>query len=87
LKHYTSKLTSFEDLESVLTFGFRGEALSSLCALTHLKVVTATKEQTPKGVQLDYDSNGILAQQKPLSRTVSYNQKERKKKSISSTHI
>ena len=39
LKHHTSKLKDFSDLASVETFGFRGEALSSLCALRYLKYI------------------------------------------------
>ena len=61
-------MSSFEDLEKVLTFGFRGEALSSLCALAQLTVITATKEQAPMGVKLEYDCNGILTHKTPISR-------------------
>lgn len=39
-KHHTSKLRQFTDLASVQTFGFRGEALSSLCALARVTVST-----------------------------------------------
>jgi hypothetical protein len=70
LKHYTSKINEFEDLEKVMTFGFRGEALSSLCALSQLTVITATKEQAPMGVKLEYDENGLLVSKTPIARSV-----------------
>jgi len=45
LKHYTSKLKDFSDLMSVATYGFRGEALSSLCALSNVHVATKHKNE------------------------------------------
>nr|DBA11359.1 TPA_inf: PMS1 [Sporisorium graminicola] len=58
LKHYTSKLSSFSDLALVRTFGFRGEALSSLCALAKVTVHTATSDQAPMGTILQLNRSG-----------------------------
>ncbi|KAB8235510.1 Serinc-domain-containing protein [Aspergillus alliaceus] len=60
LKHYTSKLSSYEDLSRLQTFGFRGEALSSLCALSDFHVVTAQANQAPKAIRLDFEASGKL---------------------------
>lgn len=43
-KHATSKITSMEDLESIKTLGFRGEALSSIASVCQLEIKTETKE-------------------------------------------
>lgn len=60
LKHYTSKLSTYDDLSSLQTFGFRGEALSSLCALSTFHIVTARAEEAPKGTRLDFETSGEL---------------------------
>ncbi|KAJ6096516.1 DNA mismatch repair protein [Penicillium sp. IBT 16267x] len=60
LKHYTSKLSSYDDLTTLHTFGFRGEALSSLCALADFHVVTAQAHQAPKANRLDFEVSGKL---------------------------
>ena len=43
-RYTTSKLTSLEDLESLGTLGFRGEALASIAAVSKLELVTKTRE-------------------------------------------
>lgn len=60
LKHYTSKLTTYNDLTTLQTFGFRGEALSSLCALSKFSVITCMPESAPKGTKLEFEISGKL---------------------------
>lgn len=68
VKHSTSKLSSFKDLETVDTLGFRGEALSSICSLGKVRVVTKT-EGDEIGNILEFDSEGKITKKIASPRT------------------
>ncbi|KAL6974844.1 hypothetical protein U1Q18_047053 [Sarracenia purpurea var. burkii] len=69
LKHHTSKLADFPDLQSLATFGFRGEALSSLCALGDLTVETRTKNESV-ATHLTFDHSGLLTAEMKTARQI-----------------
>ncbi|KAG5176090.1 hypothetical protein JKP88DRAFT_259047 [Tribonema minus] len=68
LKYHTSKLTEFNDLKSIASFGFRGEALSSLCELAGSFVVTTRTADQAVGVKLTYNRAGKLVSKDTVPR-------------------
>ena len=69
-KHTTSKLAAFDDLTGLATFGFRGEALSSLCAISASVVIQTRTAEQLVGTKLTYDRTGALVARESCAREV-----------------
>ena len=62
LRHATSKIENMDDLEKVLTLGFRGEAMSSISAVSQLEMVTKEVNSTV-GSHIEIHGGKILREQ------------------------
>ena len=60
LRHATSKISAFEDLSSLHTFGFRGEALYSVAAVSKMTITSC--QPGGNGARLEVHGGKVIAQ-------------------------
>lgn len=65
LPHHTSKLQQIEDLDNLLSYGFRGEALASVSAVSKINVISK-KEGESVGINADISEHKII-KKKPIA--------------------
>lgn len=63
-RHATSKITSIDELMSISTMGFRGEALPSIAAVTKFSISSSTEHGAGFSISL---LNGKIVSNKPVS--------------------
>ena len=56
-RHATSKISTYEDLEAIRTFGFRGEALASIAAVAQV-TLTSRRKENDTAVVVKIDGGG-----------------------------
>ncbi|XP_061647817.1 PMS1 protein homolog 1 isoform X2 [Phyllopteryx taeniolatus] len=64
VRHFTSKIHSHEDLERLQTYGFRGEALGSICGVAEVSITTKTEDEDIS-TQYTLNPQGRIVSQKP----------------------
>lgn len=86
IRHATSKISSKEDLDSIHSLGFRGEALASIASVSHLSLITKTEMQDfaveiqlSGGVETSFEIKPFITGSKFIVRDLFYNTPARMK--------
>ena len=86
LRHATSKITSIEDLFCISSLGFRGEALSSIAAVSRVEVMTrrqndiiGSRYRIEGGRELSFDDAGLPVGTTFIVRNLFFNTPARQK--------
>ena len=59
-RYFTSKIASFEELETLESYGFRGEALHSICSISKQVYVTTKTENDENPTFVTLSNNGEI---------------------------
>ena len=86
LRHATSKIVSDKDLISIKSLGFRGEALSSIVAVSRCEMITKTRDELTGvryyiegGTEVEYEEIGAPDGTSIIIRDIFYNTPARRK--------
>lgn len=86
LRHATSKIDTAEDLEGILSLGFRGEALSTIAAVSQTEMITKTSDSLTGikyvihgGTEIEFKEVGVPDGTTIVVRNLFYNTPARKK--------